>query len=503
MRTLILFLVLVIVTTSCTTTPAPESATAKTAQIAEADPNAGEALAAQDVGKAIKQAEGEGVPLLVWDKGEVELRIANPVNGETVDGKVRLSLGESGSMPDAFAISPEHDKIAVATGSGMVCSAYAGGSRCITSSDTLHIVDVERWEVHSFPIPGETSGLGKGWVVGKPVFSPDGLRVTIAYATPEANTVLQYISDTGARFARRSLNFTPELVTYTHTGDSEGILVYGTPEGEAPGMSQPPPPRVELLDPITLQPLGIIFEGVLSGFWCLENCEGDHANMRFASWQPGAALSPDGKTFYLVHPGEAAVTIFDLVQMEVIEKPIRAGQSQNGRWAWLDKVLQLTAVTAHAKGMTEGELVFSTLSADGKVLYIARQAYEPEPDQLRTFVTLEAVDVKSGELLTQMGSSENTLYINGLRRTMDGESILLSGWDEKGARTEIYEGKSLELLGYLDDWEVIPGQTLDGENILLGIRQGDNSTELAFVEPGYFEIYQAWRVEGFATWVSE
>lgn len=86
---------------------------------------------------------------------------------------------------------------------------------------------------------------------------------------------------------------------------------------------------------------------------------------------------------------------------------------------------------------------------------------------------------------------------------MDGESILLSGWDEKGARTEIYEGKSLELLGYLDDWEVIPGQTLDGENILLGIRQGDNSTELAFVEPGYFEIYQAWRVEGFATWVSE
>ncbi len=498
MAKVIVFLGLVIFLAGCTTAVTPGIVSEDNASTTEVDLAGGEGITVQP-----DEWAGEGMPLLVWDDGEVVLQIANPLTGENVKGKEPLNLGVSGSMPHAFAISPERDKIVIATGSGVVCSAYSGGSRCITGSDTLHVVDLESWEAHSFPIRGEKSGLEKGWVVGKPLLSPDGSRVTIAYATPETNTVLQYICDTGVIVARRSLDFAPELLAYTEAGDRAGILVHGTPEGEEPGLSKPPPPQVVLLDSITLEPLGMVFEDVRSGYWCLENCGEDHAMMRFAYWKPGTALSPDGNRFYLVHPGEEMISIFDLVKMDVIEMPIGVAQSGTGIWTWLDGLLGMTASRAYAKGLTEGELVFTWISPDGDLLYIARQIHHPDLEEPTVFMSMQVVAIEDGSVVNQIDAPDSIVYINQLRLTSNGEHIVLVAWDKNGAYTQIYNAVDLQLLSEIEGWEITPAQTLGGVDVLLGVRYGNNQTEMAVIDPDHFDGNASWSVDGFATWIHE
>lgn len=498
MAKVMVFMGLVIILAGCITAVRPGIVTEDSASPNKVDPAVGEGVLAQP-GEWV----GEGIPLLVWDDNEVVLQITNPINGENVKGMEPLHLGESSSMPYAFAISPEQDKIVVATGSGMVCSAYGGGSRCMTGSDTLHIVDLESWQAHSFPIRGENSELEKGWVVGKPVLSTDGSRVTIAYATPETNTVLQYISDTGTRVTRRSLDFAPDLLAYTEAGDGAGILVYGTPEGEEPGISKPLPPQVVVLDSITLEPLGMVFEGVRSGYWCLENCGEDHGMMRFAYWKPGTTLSPDGNRFYLVHPGEEMMSIFDLVEMDVIEMPIRVTQSGTGLSTWLDGLLNMTASRAYAKGMTEEELVFSRSSPDGELLYIARQIYNADLEEYTVFMSMQVVAIEDGSVVNQIDPPDSIVYINQLRLTSNGERIVLIAWDENGAYTQIYNAVDLQLLDEIEGWEITPAQTLGGADVLLGVRYGKNQTEMGVIDPDHFAVDASWSVDGFATWIHE
>lgn len=98
-------------------------------------------------------ALASSIPLLLRNEEErrYEIRLVDPMTGESVAGYVPIALGPQISI--AHALSPDGKKLAVIESRGMSCEYYAGGRACRPSADVLHLVNLPALRVGSVHYP--------------------------------------------------------------------------------------------------------------------------------------------------------------------------------------------------------------------------------------------------------------------------------------------------------------------------------------------------------------
>jgi len=428
----------------------------------------------------------ESQALIVWqpDPGEVRLRRVDPRSGQDAPNTPVLVLGDSDSGSILSSLSNDGKLLALTSGTGISCEPYTGGSRCMGAQDTLTLVNLPHWQMSEIELPGA------GWASAL-AFNPDGLRLAMAYHQPEGDKLLLFDTSRSTQLSSRELPFTPQWVDFTLDGST--LALVGSQPGENPGMSQPEELQLLLLDSASLESLWqTSLDGVFSGEWCLENCEGSHEENRFAFYQPGISLSADTTQLYVIHAGEEVITRLDMKEhlSQIID--IQAAQS------WFERLLSLTATRVQAKIMPVGQIRKGVISPDGGTLFIATQDMTAESPEEIPVLKLQAVDLESGRVVSEAESLELN-FLQGFSLAPSGDELLLVGWDQNSSRTEIYD-LSLSRLGFLDGWQVSPSRSPKGIPVLLSSNQGEERTVLGAVEPENYEIYDAWVQEGLAWW---
>ena len=417
-----------------------------------------------------------------------ELRRVDAAGGLDAPGSPPIVLADYRLYDPPYAFSPDGRMLALAVGHGQVCEPYAGGMRCMTSADVLHLINVPAWREVTVALSG------KGWP-GPLAFSPDGARLALAYNEPGSSQLLLFDVASGKTLAQATLTFSPALLTYNQAG--MGLVVYGTPPGAQLGMTRPGPARVLLLDAVTLevawQPA---LEGVLSGDWCVENCEAAHGAQVFAFWAPAAVFSRDGRWLYIVHADADRLTAVDLKAHTLDMVKIDTARS------WLERLLALTADTAQAKGPLVGASKAAVLTPDGGRLYVvghrmdSTRAANGDWQFREDFLGLQVIDVGSGRQVAHRESQAT-----GVKLSADGGTLLLEGWGEAGRWTEVLDAASLQPVGRLAGWEAAAPWQLNGRPMVLARQPSETTMRLALLDGASLEVVQEWLVQGYGGWV--
>jgi hypothetical protein len=350
------------------------------------------------------------------------------------------------------------------------------------------MVDLPAWRAVTATLPA------KGWV--SPVtFSPDAGRVALGYQDEVSSTLMLFDTNTGHLVAQQALAFRPSLLKYMQDGTA--LVIYGQPLGAAPGMSKPDAPRLLLVDAATLdvqweQPLA----DILSGDWCLENCDMPHGEQVFAYWRPAVVPSHDGLKLYIVHADEEMLTTVDFDARTLSTTEIQVARS------WFEELLALTAGVAEAKGLENGASKEAVLSPDGTRLYTVGRTVNSTRDAngewqiAEDYLGLQAIDVNRGHILTSLDSEAKTI-----KTTLDGAYLFLADWDGRVWWTEVIDAKSLQRVTRLERWEVVPSRRMDGQPILMASNPY-RSSQLAVFDSHSFDVLYTWSVEGYAEWMT-
>lgn len=430
---------------------------------------------------------GAGVLVAVELGGRrgTEIRLVDPANGLEVPGYTLKLKGVS-----AYAFTSDARVLGVIESLGQSCEPYSGGSACWPKADRLHLVDLPDWQDRAVDIPGD------GWS-DRLAFSSDGARLALLLHGQSEETLLLYDALTGELLAQRALDFRPSHLAFTL--EDTAIALYGQPESEDPGITQPAPPRALLVEAANLATQWEqTLEGLTSGIWCKENCTGSHEMFQFSSWQPAVVFSPDRQRLYLVHADQDRLTIVDFASRQARTVEIQAGS------AWLNRLLALTAGVAYAKGGIEGTIKDAAISPDGSHLYVVGRSMHPILDEQgfwqynETSLGLQVVDVESGRLLEKRDIPAYTIQF-----TPGGMQLLLSGWKEPESRqsSETLDARTLERNGFLQDWEAVATRRMDGQPVFLATRWGSSGSMLAFLDPGTLEITGVLPHRGSSTWM--
>jgi len=432
-----------------------------------------------------------GLLLSAWNTQERrhEIRRVDPASGQDAPGNAPIVLGDYRLYDTPYAFSPDGRQLAVAAGHGEVCEPYAGGTRCMTSADVLHLIDLVGWREVTATLSG------KGWP-GPLAFSPDGSRLALVYNERGSSRLWLFDTDSGKTLAQGVLTFAPTLLAYTQDGTE--LVMYGTPPGAKPGMAEPGPPRALLIDAATLEiEWEQTLEGVISGDWCLDNCEATHGAQVFTFWTPAVVLSPDGRQLYIVHADADRLTTVNFEARNVRTVEIDAAQT------WLERLLALTADTAQAKGPMEGASKAAVLAPDGKRLYVVGRSVHSPRDangnwELREdFLGLQVIDLGSGRQVTHQEGRADRIKISP-----DGATLMLAGWGETGPWTDVLDAATLRRVRRLTGWEAAAAGQLNGRPVLLVSQPGEKAAQLALLDGESFEVIRAWSVQGYGVWVA-
>ena len=432
-----------------------------------------------------------GLLLSAWNAQERrhEIRRVDSASGQDAPGYAPIVLGDYRLYDTPYAFSRDGQQLAVAAGHGEVCEPYAGGTRCMTSADILHLIDLSGWREVKATLSG------KGWT-GPLAFSPDGARLALVYNERGSSRLWLFDADSGKTLAQGALTFAPTLLAYTQ--DGTGLVTYGTPPGAKPGMTEPGPPRALLIDVATLEvEWEQTLEGVISGDWCLENCEATHGAQVFTFWTPAVVLSPDGRQLYIVHADADRLTTVNFEARSVRTVEIDAAQT------WFERLLALTADTAQAKGPVEGASKAAVLAPDGKRLYVVGRSVDSPRDAngawefREDFLGLQVIDVDNGR---QVAHQEGRAA--GIKISPDGATLMLAGWGETAPWTDVLDAATLRRVRRLTGWETAALRQLNGRPVVLASQPGEKATQLVLLDGESFEVIQAWSVQGFGRWVT-
>jgi hypothetical protein len=346
-------------------------------------------------------------------------------------------------------------------------------------------VDTATWQKLDAPLPGD------GYAAPM-AFNADNSRLALGYHTAQESSLLVYDVSNGKQTAHLGLDFQPEWIAYVLGGKT--LAVYGVPPGDDPGMTQPPAPRLLLLDPDNLKAdKELSFDSMVDGEWCLENCDKSHELRLTAMWKPAITLSPDGSQLYIVHADQETLTRIDLAQGAVHEAAIEKATS------WLERLLSVTAGVAHAKGRAQGAIKNASISPDGSHLFVLSQRFSGDPEAFYEGQELQVIDLSGEQTLGRvLARTEITpeRYVYAVQPLPDGESLLLLGYiDEKLVIQAVSTG-DLEPSASLSGW-----QAAYAPGVLLGQNPSDHSSKLAVIDPASLEVLQTWKVDGYAAWL--
>ena len=417
-------------------------------------------------------------------------RLIDLTTGKDVPGFTLLN-------PSVVARSADGMRMAAIESRGESCESSGGGVACYPSASAFEIIDVHTWHAVS------TTLESQGWA-SPLTFSPDASRVAFALNQDTSSNILLVDARTAQLVAQRALAFRPSLLNFAQ--DGKMLVIYGQPLSDKPGVTQPPPPRVALLDAATLEPQWEqALREIMSGSWCIETCQGQEGQQLSAYWNPAVIPSKDGRQLYIVHADAEKLTTVDLAA-----RTIRTAAIQTAR-SWFDNFLALSATVAEAKGGANGVYKYAVLSPDGTQLYVigsmmtaARSADNSFWDTTYRVSDLEVIDVQSGRKLAarvMTNREEISEYLQELNLTPDGPRILVVRSDPNNNWwTEVFDAPSLQPVARLEQWRVLVARRGDGQPILLAHRP--NSNQLAVIDPRTFAVVRSFSLESNPGWVT-
>jgi hypothetical protein len=439
---------------------------------------------------SISSSLASGVPLYLWNPSlsRYEIHMVDSRTGKDLPNHPPFVVGENTQFTGATASSANGQMVAIVAANGEYCYPSGGGTACMGRADALHIIDRDAWREVIAPLPG------KGWV-GLLSFSRDITKLALVHSDAKSNTIMLFDTNTGNLIAQQEIQFQPSLMEYT--SDPVTLVLYGQPLGTNPGISKPEPPRVILLDALTLK---VKWEqtlpNVLSGHWCLEKCDASYDEQSFADWTPAAVLAPEHHTLYVVHADEERLTSVDLNTRAVKTVGIQKAQSL------LERVLSLTATVVKAKGYSNGAFKTGALSPDERRLYVVGHKMSTaldtngEPQETNESLGLEVIKVAKGEKLASAASEATWIKI-----TTDGAHLLLGNWGQ--GKIDILDTNNLKNVDELGPWDAVVAQTLNGYSMILASQSGDSLTRLAVLDPQTFHIIRTWTAQtSYAGWLS-
>lgn len=433
-----------------------------------------------------------GAPLLLigWDQtlGRV-VRAVDPLTGADAAGYSPLPF--AGERGDAYitptGLAPDGRRLATFDVSGDFCFAYAGGSTCGGRSSAVYLVDVADWSIRRMPLARE------GWV-RQVAFSADGGRLAVTVQSGASAHTVQLIDAVAATtLGEVALPFAPSRLGF---GPGLTLVVYGQAEGREAGISPPPPPRVLLLDATLTIAWEATLDDVVSGHWCVEQCDADFGVRKMTSIVPGVALSPDGAKLYVVHADVDRLTTVDLSGRTVSAVDIGAPT------AWLDRLFALTAGVAHAKGPMDAFARYAVVSPDGARLYVSGYDFTMTTndggwDVAEEMQALRVLDLINGRILAERDAPNHTL-----RLTPDAR-LLLVDLSNNVTVTSVLDAETLATLAHVDGLDVQVTRDMKGQTRYVGQSIRHQRTTFKLLDPLTLEAIAEWPADGRAWLATE
>ena len=328
-------------------------------------------------------------------------------------------------------------------------------------------------------------------------YNPDSTRLALTYlrrsddGKQQKNTLMVFDAATGNVLSQTDLAFKPSLLEYGSEGSE--LIVYGAAEGPVIRVSKPGPPQLLLLDAATLQVnWEREFQDLVSGRWCITNCEQELQFREHESWELAVVLSEDRRTLHIVHAADERITTVDLDARSVSGTEIRTARS------WAERLLDLTAAAVEAKGWPEGVTRAAALSPDGTRLYVLTHETSGLIGARPKSRGLRVIDIETGrEMATRETKAEE------IRFTPDGTRLLLDSRDGSSTALEVLDAESLDIVATLSDWRVQPTRNLDGASMMLATRLlEETTTRFAVLDPETFEVVDSWLGASQSRWVA-
>jgi DNA-binding beta-propeller fold protein YncE len=397
------------------------------------------------------------------------LRPVDPETGETVAGYAPLAFAGPTYWP-AFTA----DGQVLAAVSTLTRSCGAG---CERREGLLHLVSLASWEQVTMTLPFD------GYV-GAMAFNPAGTRLALAVQEWRGNSLV-VVDVVGLQVAAQlAVKGEPRLLRYRPDGETLAVYL-------ASGNTREPVRAMLLTAELQVQWQTVLPEVVDAMIHPERISESELPTV----WLPGAALTPDAGTLYLVHADAARLTMVDFGAQSLRTVAIQPRQS------WLEWLLVLTAGRAEAKVLA-GTSKHAALSADGRWLYVTGMRYNPGQDVQGNITVdteslgLQVIDTTSGAEVARDATEASHLGVSG-----DGRFLLLYRWEAEQPWTEVRDANSFGLLAEVEGYHLLQGCQLDGRELLFATTPTEHETRFTLLDPHSFQPVRDWIVGGHGEWL--
>jgi len=399
----------------------------------------------------------------------------DPASGAALPGYTPIPLGQSFS----HAFSPNRHTLAALS----FPNQYA-------HDGSLLLIDLFTWKTQRFELDLD------GWV-STMVFSPDGKQLAVAHG--ESSYQLTMINvEQGLIMAQREIDAYVTRLKFTESG--EALMLYTPAITLMDGVSSAPPQAL-LLDAADLNPLwSAELEGVRDGIFPTdENISQadlyEPGNAVYLS--PGLTFAPDWNALYIVHADAGQLTTVDFENQHVETVEIQT------KLTWFERLLSLTAGTAHAK-IADGTSKQAVVSSDGEFLYVVGATSASFQDKLgnlqmeQTPLGLEIIHTSDGSRVEHIETDATELSL-----TPDGRFLYVRNWGDNAPWTEIYDMSNRQLITRKTGIFAMPALLMNGEFVLASTYStSETAHHMSVLKPDGSSMLAEWTGTESVYWLS-
>ena len=401
-------------------------------------------------------------------------------SGQTLDVEI------PGAEMSTYALSPDRQTLAVATGHLTLCEPFAGGVACMTGTDTISLLNMTTGEARAVD-------LDRRERISHMAFDSSGRRLAMLAQSEDGPRLLILEADAARIDGDVALPIVGSILGFSADGAS--LVVFGADPGSEPGLAPPEPAQVLLFDAADLSTeWSHTIDGLLMGSWCLEPCGSNEEPTHMMSWSPAFSWQGASDRLLILHAESGRLTTVD-VRNRLVES-VQIGPAKT----WLDRLMAWGTVPAEAKGWAEGAMKEIAVSPDSSTLYSVGRLLHTRTNPDGSIegweepIGLDIVDPATGQL-----RGHSATDAAGLRLSGDGRLLVLETWGNRGPSSQVLDAQSLKTLGAFEGWQILTVTSRAGRSLLLATSQGPSTTRFALIDPVTMQRNRAWTVDGIAT----